>query len=61
MEGNPRNNGMFLGLHTNDIGCLFYPYQSSLRESADMWGFVVQSLGLVWKDLLTPAPASFKQ
>ena len=23
----------------------------SLKESADKWGFVVQSLGLDWKDL----------
>jgi prolyl oligopeptidase len=36
-------------LHTNDFGALFSTYR--LKESADKWGFVVQSLGLDWKDL----------
>ena len=36
-------------LHTNDLGSLFSTYR--MRESADKWGFVVQSLGLAWKDL----------
>jgi prolyl oligopeptidase len=36
-------------LHTNDFGSLFSTYR--MRENADKWGFVVQSLGLAWKDL----------
>lgn len=51
-------------IHTNDFSSLFSTYR--MRESADKWGFVVQSLGLAWKDSPTPAvygvPATpFKQ
>jgi prolyl oligopeptidase len=36
-------------LHTNNFCFLFLTYR--MRENADKWGFVVQSLGLAWKDL----------
>lgn len=40
----------------NNFSILFSTY--SLKESADKWGFVVQSLGLDWKDL---SATPFKQ
>lgn len=43
-------------LHTNDFSSLFSTYR--MREDADKWGFVVQSLGLEWKDL---SATPFKQ
>lgn len=36
-----------VGLYTDDFGSLSSTYR--MRENADKWGFVVQSLGLDWK------------
>ena len=51
--GRPTQQRSVLGPHANDSCCLiaiFSTNQPRIKENADKWGFVVQSLGLVWKD-----------
>lgn len=51
--GRPTQQRYVFGSHVNGFDCLtiiiIFTHQPRIKEDAAKWGFVVQSLGLVWK------------